>query len=166
MTSRPTRSTRSRRSPNRRSSDPDGSAQVIVTGLQRVKITGFMPDTHTSASRSSRCEIPGGRSSAALLRSVKSLFGDYVENGGSIVPEVAMTAKTRRPVALRDLVAQSRDLTIDSGALLGDGRRRGAAAVPSVFLAKQNEIRDEGEVRATSSRRSTRRSANTSCASR
>src|SRR3982075_4715730 len=23
---------------------PDGSAQVIVTGLQRVKITGFMPD--------------------------------------------------------------------------------------------------------------------------
>jgi ATP-dependent Lon protease len=123
---------------------PDGSAQVIVQGLQRVKITGFTPDTrYFRVTFQPISEIPGESvEREALLRSVKSLFGDYVENGGSIVPEVAMTAKsTDDPSHFADLVAQSQDLTIEQRQQLleMDGvvdRLR----FLSVFLAKQNEI--------------------------
>ena len=123
---------------------PDGSAQVIVQGLQRVKITGFVPDDrYFRVTFQPMTEIPGEPvEREALLRSVKSLFGDYVENGGSIVPEVAMTAKsTDDPSHFADLVAQSQDLTIEQRQQLleMDGvvdRLR----FLSVFLAKQNEI--------------------------
>ena len=123
---------------------PDGSAQVIVTGLQRVKITGFVPDTrYFRVTFQPIAEIPGEAvEREALLRSVKSLFGDYVENGGSIVPEVAMTAKsTDDPSHFADLVAQSQDLTIDQRQQLLE--MEGVVErlrFLSVFLAKQNEI--------------------------
>src|SRR5437016_5483741 len=123
---------------------PDGSAQVIVTGLQRVKITGFVPDTrYFRVTFQPITEIPGESvEREALLRSVKSLFGDYVENGGSIVPEVAMTAKsTDDPSHFADLVAQSQDLTIDQRQQLLE--MEGVVErlrFLSVFLAKQNEI--------------------------
>ena len=123
---------------------PDGSAQVIVQGLQRVRITGYTPEDHYfRVTFQPMTEIPGEPvEREALLRSEKSLFGDYVENGGSIVPEVAMTAKsTDDPSHFADLVAQSQDLTIEQRQQLleMDGvvdRLR----VLSVFLAKQNEI--------------------------
>jgi ATP-dependent Lon protease len=123
---------------------PDGSAQVIVQGLQRVRITGFTPDArYFRVTFQPITEIPGEPvEREALLRSVKSLFGDYVENGGSIVPEVAMTAKsTDDPSHFADLVAQSQDLTIEQRQQLLEmegvvDRLR----FLSVFLAKQNEI--------------------------
>ncbi|HYK41435.1 MAG TPA: endopeptidase La [Thermoanaerobaculia bacterium] len=123
---------------------PDGSAQVIVQGLQRVKITGFTPDTrYFRVTFQPISEIPGESvEREALLRSVKSLFGDYVENGGSIVPEVAMTAKsTDDPSHFADLVAQSQDLTIEQRQQLLE--MEGVVErlrFLSVFLAKQNEI--------------------------
>jgi ATP-dependent Lon protease len=123
---------------------PDGSAQVIVTGLQRVKITGFVPDTrYFRVTFQPITEIPGEPvEREALLRSVKSLFGDYVENGGSIVPEVAMTAKsTDDPSHFADLVAQSQDLTIEQRQqLLEMESVVERLRFLSVFLAKQNEI--------------------------
>ncbi|HEY8860469.1 MAG TPA: endopeptidase La [Candidatus Limnocylindria bacterium] len=123
---------------------PDGSAQVIVQGLQRVKITGFTPDSrYFRVTFQPITEIPGEPvEREALLRSVKSLFGDYVENGGSIVPEVAMTAKsTDDPSHFADLVAQSQDLTIEQRQQLLE--MEGVVErlrFLSVFLAKQNEI--------------------------
>ncbi|HEV2011521.1 MAG TPA: endopeptidase La [Candidatus Limnocylindria bacterium] len=123
---------------------PDGSAQVIVQGLQRVKITGFAPEArYFRVTFQPVTEIPGEPvEREALLRSVKSLFGEYVENGGSIVPEVAMTARsTDDPSHFADLVAQSQDLTIEQRQQLLEmesvvERMR----FLSVFLAKQNEI--------------------------
>jgi len=123
---------------------PDGSAQVIVQGLQRVRITGFTPESRYFRVTFQPIVDKVGEAveQEALLRSVKGLFGDYVENGGSIVPEVAMTAKsTDDPAHFADLVAQSQDLTIDQRQQLleMDGvvdRLR----FLSVFLAKQNEI--------------------------
>ena len=123
---------------------PDGSAQVIVQGLQRVKITGFAPEArYFRVSFQPITEIPGEPvEREALLRSVKSLFGDYVENGGSIVPEVAMTAKsTDDPSHFADLVAQSQDLTIEQRQqLLEMESVVERLRFLSVFLAKQNEI--------------------------
>ncbi|MEA2660799.1 MAG: ATP-dependent Lon protease [Chloroflexota bacterium] len=123
---------------------PDGSAQVIVQGLQRVKITGFAPDNrYFRVTFQPITEIPGEPvEREALLRSVKSLFGDYVENGGSIVPEVAMTAKsTDDPSHFADLVAQSQDLTIEQRQqLLEMESVAERLRFLSVFLAKQNEI--------------------------
>ena len=123
---------------------PDGSAQVIVQGIQRVKITGFTPDTrYFRVTFEPVTEIPGEPvEREALLRSVKSLFGDYVENGGSIVPEVAMTAKSSDdPSHFADLVAQSQDLTIEQRQqLLEMESVVERLRFLSVFLAKQNEI--------------------------
>jgi ATP-dependent Lon protease len=123
---------------------PDGSAQVIVQGLQRVKITGFAKDErHFRVTFHPITEIPGEPvEREALLRSVKGLFGDYVENGGSIVPEVAMTAKsTDDPSHFADLVAQSQDLTIEQRQqLLEMESVVERLRFLSVFLAKQNEI--------------------------
>jgi ATP-dependent Lon protease len=123
---------------------PDGSAQVIVQGLQRVRITGFAPDSrYFRVTFQPITEIPGESvEREALLRSVKSLFGDYVENGGSIVPEVAMTAKSSDdPSHFADLVAQSQDLTIEQRQqLLEMESVVERLRFLSVFLAKQNEI--------------------------
>ncbi|MHB8631974.1 MAG: endopeptidase La [Candidatus Limnocylindria bacterium] len=123
---------------------PDGSAQVIVTGLQRVKITGFVPDArYFRVTFQPITEIPGEPvEREALVRSVKSLFGDYVENGGSIVPEVAMTAKSTDDAShFADLVAQSQDLTIEQRQqLLEMESVVERLRFLSVFLAKQNEI--------------------------
>jgi len=123
---------------------PDGSAQVIVQGLQRVRITGFAPDNrYFRVTFQPMTEIPGEPvEREALLRSVKSLFGDYVENGGSIVPEVAMTAKSSDdPSHFADLVAQSQDLTIEQRQqLLEMESVVERLRFLSVFLAKQNEI--------------------------
>ena len=123
---------------------PDGSAQIIVQGLQRVRITGFAPESRYFRVTFEPIVDQVGEpvEQEALLRSVKSLFGDYIENGGSIVPEIAMTAKsTDDPSHFADLVAQSQDLTLE--------QRQSLLEMPgvvdrlrflSVFLAKQNEI--------------------------
>ena len=123
---------------------PDGSAQIIVQGLQRVRITGFAPESRYFRVTFEPIVDQVGEpvEQEALLRSVKSLFGDYIENGGSIVPEIAMTAKsTDDPSHFADLVAQSQDLTLEQRqSLLEMAGVVDRLRFLSVFLAKQNEI--------------------------
>ncbi|MEP7003099.1 MAG: LON peptidase substrate-binding domain-containing protein, partial [Chloroflexota bacterium] len=123
---------------------PDGSAQIIVQGLQRVRITGYTPESRYFRVTFQPIVDQVGEpvEQEALVRSVKSLFADYVENGGSIVPEVAMTAKsTDDPSHFADLIAQSQDLTLEQRQqLLEMGGVVERLRFLSVFLAKQNEI--------------------------
>ena len=123
---------------------PDGSAQIIVQGLQRVKITGYTPENRYFRVSFEPIveEVGDAVEREAQLRSVKALFDRYVDNGGSILPELAMTAKnTDDPSHFADLVASSPDLTLEQRQQLLEmesvvERLRFLA----VFLAKQNEI--------------------------
>ena len=104
---------------------PDGSAQIIVQGLQRVKITGYAKeDRYFRVTFEPIAEELGDAvEREAQLRNVKALFDRYVDNGGSILPELAMTAKnTEDPAHFADLVASSPDLTLDRVAELFDDR--------------------------------------------
>ena len=123
---------------------PDGSAQIIVQGLQRVRITGFGEESRYFRATFETLdeELGDAVEREALLRNVKGLFGEYVENGGSILPEVAMTAKNSEDAAhFADLLGSSQDLTLEQRQQLLE-----MAAVAdrlrflSVFLTKQNEI--------------------------
>src|SRR5256886_14358726 len=95
---------------------PDGSAQIIVQGAQRVKITGYQPESRffrvTFEPITEELGDPVERE--AQLRNVKALFERYVDNGGSILPELAMTAKnTDDPAHFSDLVPSSPDPTLE-----------------------------------------------------
>jgi len=121
---------------------PDGSAQIIVQGINRVRIKNYLPEQRFF--RVNFDVIPDESGNAvereALLRNVRGLFEKYVDNGGSILPELAMTAKnTEDPAHFADLVASSPDLTLE--------QRQQLLEMPavverlkfiSVFLAKQN----------------------------
>src|SRR2546426_1018672 len=123
---------------------PDGSAQIIVQGINRVRITNYLPEQRFFRVNFEVIpdEIGNAVEREALLRSVRGLFEKYVDNGGSILPELAMTAKnTQDPAHFADLVASSPDLTLE--------QRQQLLEMPavverlkfiSVFLAKQNEI--------------------------
>ncbi len=123
---------------------PDGSAQIIVQGLQRVRITGYQPEQrYFRATFEPLTEDLGNAvEREALVRSVRALFEKYVDNGGSILPEVAMTAKnTEDPSHFADLVASSPDLTLEQRQQLLETRPLvERLKFLSVFLAKQNEI--------------------------
>ena len=123
---------------------PDGSAQIIVQGAQRVKITGYQPESRFFRVTFEPIaeELGDAVEREAQLRNVKALFERYVDNGGSILPELAMTAKnTDDPAHFSDLVASSPDLTLEQRQHLLETRnvieRLGFLGV---FLAKQNEI--------------------------
>jgi ATP-dependent Lon protease len=123
---------------------PDGSAQIIVQGAQRVKITGYQPESRffrvTFEPIAEELGDPVERE--AQLRNVKALFERYVDNGGSILPELAMTAKnTDDPAHFADLVASSPDLTLEQRQNLLETRNViERLRFLGVFLAKQNEI--------------------------
>jgi len=123
---------------------PDGSAQIIVQGAQRVKITGYLPESRffrvTFEPIAEELGDPVERE--AQLRNVKALFERYVDNGGSILPELAMTAKnTDDPAHFSDLVASSPDLTLEQRQHLLETRNViERLRYLGVFLAKQNEI--------------------------
>ncbi len=123
---------------------PDGSAQIIVQGLQRVRITGYSKETRFfKVSFEPIVEDLGDAvEREAQLRSVKTLFERYVDNGGSILPELAMTAKnTDDPAHFADLVASSPDLTLEQRQHLLETRNVvERLRYLGVFLAKQNEI--------------------------
>src|SRR5881409_2401315 len=74
---------------------PDGSAQIIVQGIQRVRITGYQPESRFFRVTFEPVaeELGDAVEREAQLRNVKALFERYVDNGGSILPELAMTAK-------------------------------------------------------------------------
>ncbi|GAC1697096.1 MAG: endopeptidase La [Candidatus Limnocylindrales bacterium] len=123
---------------------PDGSAQIIVQGLQRVRITGYTDESRFFRATFEELSEELGEvvEREALLRNVKGLFGEYVENGGSILPEVAMTAKNSDdPAHFADLLGSSQDLTLEQRQqLLEMGAVADRLRFLSVFLTKQNEI--------------------------
>ena len=123
---------------------PDGSAQVIVQGLDRVRITDWAPESRFFKARFEvlRDELGGPVEREALMRNVKTSFQQYVDNGGAILPEIAMTAKTIEDAAhFADLVATSPDLTLEQRQqLLETHSVVERLRFLSVFLAKQNEI--------------------------
>jgi len=123
---------------------PDGSAQIIVQGAQRVKITGYQPESRFFRVTFEPIEEELGDpvEREAQLRNVKALFERYVDNGGSILPELAMTAKnTDDPSHFSDLVASSPDLTLEQRQHLLETRNViERLRFLGVFLAKQNEI--------------------------
>src|SRR2546423_2397383 len=92
---------------------PDGSAQIIVQGIHRVRITNYLPEQRFF--RVNFEVIPDEAGNAvereALLRNVRGLFEKYVDNGGSILPPPATTAKENDdPAHLARRVASSADL--------------------------------------------------------
>jgi ATP-dependent Lon protease len=123
---------------------PDGSAQIIVQGLQRVKITGYAKEDRYFRVSFDPIEEDLGDTveREAQLRSVKALFDRYVDNGGAMLPELAMTAKnTEDPAHFADLVASSPDLTLEQRQqLLEQKSVIERLRFLGVFLAKQNEI--------------------------
>src|SRR5688572_9928128 len=123
---------------------PDGSAQIIVQGLHRVRISEYLPEqryfrVHFDVTPD---ELGNAVEREALLRSVRGLFEKYVDNGGSILPELAMTAQnTEDPAHFAYLVASSPDLTLEQRQqLLETPSVVERLKFLSVFLAKQNEI--------------------------
>ena len=123
---------------------PDGSAQIIVQGLQRVKITGYTPENRyfRVSFEPITDELGDAVEREAQLRNVKALFDRYVDNGGTILPELAMTAKnTDDPSHFADLVASSPDLTLEQRQqLLEQKSVVERLRFLGIFLAKQNEI--------------------------
>ncbi|HEU5287927.1 MAG TPA: endopeptidase La, partial [Candidatus Limnocylindria bacterium] len=123
---------------------PDGSAQIIVQGVQRVRITGYSPETrYFKVTFEPITEDLGDAvEREAQLRNVKALFDRYVDNGGAILPELAMTAKnTDDPSHFADLVASSPDLSLEQRQQLLEQRSViERLRFLAVFLAKQNEI--------------------------
>ncbi|MGH2498611.1 MAG: LON peptidase substrate-binding domain-containing protein, partial [Candidatus Limnocylindria bacterium] len=123
---------------------PDGSAQIIVQGLERVRITGFAAESrYFRVSFEALPDEPGEAvEREALLRSVKGLFQIYADSGGSIPAEVAMTAKNAEDAAhFSDLVGSSPDLSLEQRQQLLETRSvNERLKFLSVFLAKQNEI--------------------------
>ena len=123
---------------------PDGSAQIIVQGLQRVKITGYTPENRyfRVSFEPIAEELGEAVEREAQLRIVKTLFDRYVDNGGTILPELAMTAKNSDdPSHFADLVASSPDLTLEQRQqLLEQKSVIERLRFLGIFLAKQNEI--------------------------
>ncbi|HET7701249.1 MAG TPA: endopeptidase La [Candidatus Limnocylindria bacterium] len=123
---------------------PDGSAQIIVQGLQRVRITGYTPETrYFKVAFDPIVEDLGDPvEREAQLRNVKALFDRYVDNGGAILAELAMTAKNTDDAShFADLVASSPDLTLEQRQQLLEQRSVvERLRFLGVFLAKQNEI--------------------------
>src|SRR5213594_3816612 len=123
---------------------PDGSAQIIVQGIHRVRITKYLPEQRFFRVNYDVIpdEIGNPVEREALLRSVRGLFEKYVDNGGSILPELAMTAKNTEDAAhFADIVASSPDLTLEQRQqLLETHSVVERLKFISVFLAKQNEI--------------------------
>src|SRR2546423_9296335 len=95
---------------------PDGSAQIIVQGINRVRITNYLPEQRFF--RVNFEVIPDEPGNAvereALLRNVRGLFEKYVDNGGLIPSQTPTTPqKTPDPAHFADLVASSPDLTLE-----------------------------------------------------
>ncbi len=123
---------------------PDGSAQIIVQGLQRVRIERFVrTDPYFVVSISPLPdEIEPGIELEALMRNVKGLFEQYVSSGGSVLPEHAVQVKsTDDPAYLADLVAASPELSLEQKQQLLETRSvTERLKILTVFLTKQNEI--------------------------
>src|SRR5712692_5936395 len=94
---------------------PDGSAQIIVQGLQRVKITGYTPENRYFRVKFETIteELGDAVEREAQLRNVKALFDRYVDNGGAILAELAMTAKHTEILELKQKIQSEVQQTLD-----------------------------------------------------
>ncbi|HEX2171941.1 MAG TPA: endopeptidase La [Dehalococcoidia bacterium] len=94
---------------------PDGTTQMLVQGLSRVQIVRFgQEDPYVTAQIR---ELPEPTldplEGEALMRSVRSLFEQYAELGGGVIPELTMAARNAtEPGYLADLVSAIPELTL------------------------------------------------------
>ena len=125
---------------------PDGSAQIIVQGLSRVRLRRFVQTSPFFIVEVEDLpdDIPSGIELEALVRNVRSLFEQYVSNGGSVLPEHAVQVRsTEDPAYLADLIAASPELSLEQKQQLLETRSVvERLKILSVFLTKQNEILD------------------------
>src|ERR671935_210299 len=125
---------------------PDGSAQIIVQGLSRVRLRRFVQTSPFFIVEVEALpdDIPSGIELEALVRNVRSLFEQYVSNGGSVLPEHAVQVRsTEDPAYLADLIAASPELSLEQKQQLLETRSVvERLKILSVFLTKQNEILD------------------------
>ena len=123
---------------------PDGSAQIIVQGLSRVRVKQFVKTSPYFVVEVEELpdEIPAGIELEALLRNVRSLFEQYVSNGGSVLPEHAVQVRsTEDPAYLANLISGSPELSLEQKQQLLETRNVvERLKILSVFLTKQNEI--------------------------
>ncbi len=123
---------------------PDGSAQIIVQGLHRVRIERFVRNAPYFVVETSPLpdDVTPGIELEALMRNVKGLFEQYVSSGGSVLPEHAVQIRSTDDAAyLADLVAASPELSLEQKQDLLETRSVvERLKILSVFLTKQNEI--------------------------
>ncbi len=121
-----------------------GGLQILVEGLVRVRIrtvhqeTPFMTvDVEELAEA-----VPPPVELEALVRSVQSLFEQYVQSGASVTPDIAQAvAQTSDPGYLADLVASAPDLTREQRQELLETTHVGERLrFLSDFMVKQNEV--------------------------
>jgi len=98
---------------------PDGRIRLLVQGLSRVKVEGFVqesPSLRAKAARIAEPEPPRPASEEveALLRAVKDGLEKAVSLGKAISPEVMLVAAgLDDPARLADLAASNLDLKLD-----------------------------------------------------
>ncbi len=123
---------------------PDGSVQIIVQGLTRVRIDRFVRNNPYFVVEITpiQDDLTPGVELEALMRSVKQLFEQYVSSGGAVLPEHAVQVKnTDDPAYLADLVGASHELGLEQKQQLLETKNVAERLrFVSVFLAKQNEI--------------------------
>ncbi len=123
---------------------PDGSAQIIVQGLSRVKVDRFVRNRPYFVVETSPLpdEVTQGIELEALVRNVRSLFEQYVSSGGAVLPEHAVQIRgTDDPAYLADLIASTPELSLEQKQQLLETRSVSERLkILSVFLTKQNEI--------------------------
>ncbi len=123
---------------------PDGTAQIIVQGVTRVRIEKFVQSSPFFVVEASARDDEADSSVEleALARNVRGLFETYVSSGGAVLPEHAVQARNADdPGFLADLIAASPDLGVEQKQHLLETRSVvERLRFISVFLAKQNEI--------------------------
>jgi ATP-dependent Lon protease len=95
---------------------PTGGAQALVEGQRRVRVLSLETDSQQWTATVATVDEPveAGTEIEALTGTVKSLYSDYVANGASVAPEVAIAlARTNEPARVADICSASPDLEVD-----------------------------------------------------
>ena len=123
---------------------PEGITQMLIQGLARVRIVEFVQEDPYVRVRVE--ELPEQTldplEGEALVRSVQSLFEQYAELGGGVVPELTVAARgATDPSYLADLVAAIPELTLAQRQHLLEMAHPGERLRwLAGFLIKQNEV--------------------------
>ncbi len=98
---------------------PDGRIRLLVQGLSRVKVDGFVQESPSLRAKAVRItepepSKPASEEAEALLRAVKEGLEKAVSLGKAISPEVMLVAAgLDDPARLADLAASNLDLKLD-----------------------------------------------------